>query len=139
MSSAATNWIVGDDTGISSRAIWAHFVNGVAERHSEPSDPDDFGRCYRLLERVSGWRPRIAEMARYGKGWSRLVEHWAELTALYEKHIGTGTDREAHREKLRAGGYRAMYDRMKDILDGRDPNQTRMQFSVQPHSVEEKR
>jgi hypothetical protein len=58
-----------------------------------PYDPDDFGRCYRLLALAPEWRARIAEMAAYGDEWAALSAAWDELTALYEaeapSHTGT--------------------------------------------------
>lgn len=110
---AAMLWVVGSDTGMSSKAIWSHMVNGCAERAwgsvYYPLDPDDFGRCYRLLLRVPEWRPRIGEMAVYGPEWAGLAAAWDELTNLYEQEIGPGFDREGRAPKL--------YARMKDIED----------------------
>ena len=112
---AALAWIVGDDTGISSKMIFA-VMTGVPSaaplpKRSHPRDPDDFGRCYRLLDRVPQWRARIGEMSSVSATWRRLSAHWDELTALYETEVGTGNDRHAHR------GRRAdrMYARMKEL------------------------
>lgn len=82
-------WLASGDTGLSSTAIFAHFVPGTPQRKdfgqwSAPLDPSDFGRCYRLLSApwASDWRKRIAEMARYPQ-WAKLALAWDELEALY--------------------------------------------------------
>lgn len=92
MSAAALEWIAGADTGASSTAIWAHMM-GTKSEGAYPFDPDDFGRCYRLLLRVPEWRNRISEMSKYSKVWTRLAAAWDELTTLYELEVGTGADR----------------------------------------------
>lgn len=83
--SRADAWIVGDDTGASSKAIWAVMVGVKAARRSAPSDPSDFGRCYRLLKLVPEWHARIGEMAAVGSDWRALVTRWDDLTELYEE------------------------------------------------------
>lgn len=97
---AAVEWEAGNDTGISSRNIWRHMALGVQPdgAFGYPHDPDDFGRCYRLLKAVPEWRERIGEMARYPI-WRGLVKQWDRLEALYLKEIrgGTGMAPECYR------------------------------------------
>lgn len=79
-------WPSCGDTGISSMAIYRHMLGFPQERSSShPWDPADFGRCFRLLTApwAEPWRARIGEMAEYN-GWSKLVERWGDLEALYE-------------------------------------------------------
>ena len=112
MSAAALAWIAGDDTGSSSKAIWAHMM-GIEKRGAAadyPRDPDDFGRCYRLLALLPLWRLRIGEMARYGPAWAVLAGAWDELTALWEEEIGPGAER-------RYGRAPKLYARMKELQD----------------------
>ena len=83
-------WLHGADTGISSRAIFA-VMTGTQERMLDrwgfgyPLDPDDFGRCYRLLNLFPEWRARIHEMGSISSEWGRLSANWGELTALFEE------------------------------------------------------
>ena len=88
--SAAEQWVVGHDTGLSSLAIWAH-MRGVtpARGWQYPLDPDDFGRCHRLLW-LTGWRSRIGEMAAHGPVWAALAGAWDELEALYLAESSSG-------------------------------------------------
>lgn len=111
---AAARWVAGGDTGASSLAIWSHMM-GVDPRTRSwgaayPLDPDDFGRCYRLLWRIPEWRARVGEMACYGPVWAALANAWEELTALYEADVGAGLDDEGRRFGRSAP---RLYDRMR--------------------------
>jgi hypothetical protein len=99
------DWPSCDDTGISSRAIYAHMTGRRPQSSTfgnHPHDPSDFGRCYRLLQLAPEWVPRMVEMAQYTQVWARLAEVWPELTRLYE-------------EELPAGTCPRLYARMKDL------------------------
>jgi hypothetical protein len=87
----ATAWIVGHDTGTSSKTIWSVFQKVTPDYASPPSDPSDFGRCYRLLQLIPEWRPMLTHVSQEYKEWIALVEHWDELTALYEQELPGGT------------------------------------------------
>jgi len=100
------DWIQGDDTGTSSKAIYYHMTTGRAKRETGfgnyPYDPSDFGRCYRLLQLAPEWRARLPEMAAYGKQWAALAAAWDTLTELYEKELPNGTAPK-------------LYDKMKEL------------------------
>lgn len=103
----ALQWVVSGDTGISSKAIWAHMQGIGPEKRwpwTWPSDPSDFGRCHRLLKFIPEWRDRIEEMGQYGPEWKALVEHWAELEAMFAVEC-VGDSWSAP----------LMYDRMKEL------------------------
>jgi hypothetical protein len=93
MNKEAFSWIAGDDTGTSSKTIWAVMM-GVADpecnRYDVPYDPADFGRCVRLLNRVPEWRGRLGEVAAIFPRWQPLVDAWEELETLYEEEFPTG-------------------------------------------------
>lgn len=84
MSAAALAWIVGPDTGISSKAIFSHMMIGSLVEYGHPYDNDDLGRCLRLLEAVPEWSARIGEMAQYSPEWAALCAEWDALRALYQ-------------------------------------------------------
>jgi hypothetical protein len=84
------DWATSDDTGMSSLAIYNHMKCGVSDGRF-PHDPDDFGRCYRLLALAPDWRRRITEMGGYGTEWQALSAAWGELEALYLKELPRGT------------------------------------------------
>lgn len=114
----ALEWIVGGDTGTSSKTIWSVMMGVKPDYASVPLDPDDFGRCYRLLARVPMWRVRLGEVAAKYAEWKPLVEAWDELTALYEEAIES-TD--AFSPKL--------YHRMQELRGLKPTNGPRMTFS----------
>jgi hypothetical protein len=83
-------WLAGPDTGASSRALCRKLTSVMTEPFPPtPLDPDDFGRCHRLLHAIPGWRARIGEM-RGEVGWTNLVDAWDELEALYLEELPSG-------------------------------------------------
>ena len=84
-------WLHNGDTGISSKTIWSvltgHPITNPNWHSDVPHDPDDFGRCYRLLKIMPSWRDRLPEVAAKFPAWKPLVEAWGELTALYETEL----------------------------------------------------
>lgn len=116
--SAALQWIVSGDTGISSKAIWAQMMGQSVyggfggPRHSYPRDPDDFGRCYRVLHQC-GWSGRMGEMAQHGPEWAALVGAWPELTALWVEEIGPSPFKEPEYFGKRAP---KLYARMQELF-----------------------
>lgn len=106
------NWLAGPDTGTSSRTIAAALAtphlrthHRLHLRHGEnpPWDPDDFGRCYRLLELFPEWRGRLGVVAAADPRWQGLVDHWGELEELW-------------REESPGGRAPKLYARMKELL-----------------------
>jgi hypothetical protein len=90
------SWFSSNDTGISSKAIAAHMSGGDADDGwgwGYPSDPDDLGRCLRLLELFPEWKPRIAEMASRGPGWAGLTARWDEIAASMIDEVGIGWEK----------------------------------------------
>lgn len=105
-------WVMGPDTGISSMTIYAVMMGAGTPAHTGfPHDPDDFGRCHRLLKSFPEWRKRLPELATtYGGSWAALVEHWDELATLYE----AGPD-----GVTKDGRYpvmRKLYDRLQELI-----------------------
>lgn len=106
---ALEEWLRGADTGISSLAI-AEILGGrrcgpEGWVRSPPQDPDDLGRCVRLLDLMPGWRERLREVAEAEPSWAALVEAWDELEGLYREE-------EASKRAPRC------YERMRELLDG---------------------
>jgi len=82
-------WFKSWDTGASSLVIYAA-MTGQAVTPSfprPPSDPSDFGRCYRLLALVTPEQRRQALQAvlRHHESWRPMLAVWNELTALWEE------------------------------------------------------
>ncbi len=83
--SRAVNWILSDDTGISSKTIWAVMMGADYPDHDIPWDVADIGRCLRLLAIIPEWADRLAEVAAAHPYWAPMISAWDELQALYEK------------------------------------------------------
>ena len=81
-------WLNNGHRGMSSESMWHLFMDRPKEqRPSYPYDPDDFSRCYKLLEMVPEWKSRINELKTLSLPWSNLVDNWDELTRLYEDMV----------------------------------------------------
>jgi len=119
-------WIAGPRTGVSSKFIWT-VMSGMSVADAlkadkwgawnYPSDPDDFSRCYLLLQRHPEWRERLPELAEAGPVWAALVAHWGELEALFLNIFdGSFTDADYdNRKAWNTDASELMYQRMKEL------------------------
>jgi hypothetical protein len=85
------SWLSSNDTGISSKAIATHMSGGTVRDGwgwGYPHDPDDLGRCLRLLELFPDWKPRMREMAARSPGWAGLVARWDEVAKSMADEVG---------------------------------------------------
>mgnify|MGYP001585296695 CR=1 FL=1 len=85
-------WIDHGDTGVSSETIWyaLHLRMRRPKGVDVPYDPEDFGRCYRLLQVMPAWKARLQEVVVFCPAWAPLVAAWERLTTLYEEELPTG-------------------------------------------------
>ena len=82
----AYQWVTIGETGLSSKTMWNCLMS--VERGYPihyPHNPDDFSRCYKLLEAIPEWKSQISKLKTLSPVWDRLVESWDELTEMYEK------------------------------------------------------
>ena len=77
-------WSASRDTGISSMSIYSVMMGVPVDQADVPHDPDDFGRCYRLLQLFPAWKARLDEVAARYPAWRSLVQEWDALESLYE-------------------------------------------------------
>lgn len=102
-------WADGPDSGMSSmalvRATTGAHVGRWRDYQQHPLDPDDFGRCYRVLQLFPELRTDLAKVAALSQEWSRLIAAWDDLELLF-------TVVEPHWPKPR------MYDRMQELING---------------------
>lgn len=79
-----TAWLASDDWGVSSKFM-AGVLSGkfVAEK-GYPRDPDDFGRCRRLILAVPELAGKIDLMRDYGKKWITIADNWNDWVAMYD-------------------------------------------------------
>lgn len=85
-------WLTGRDTGTSSLTIFSA-MTGLPSPHGDydvPYDPDDFGRCYRLLRLFPEWREHLNKTVSLCPAWAAFVDNWDELTRIYEQELPAG-------------------------------------------------
>jgi len=93
-------WLESDDTGQSSlymvalladSSVWIPKREHYLALRPYPLDPDDFGRCFRLLQAVPSLREHLPKLAEYGGDvWAAYIANWSELESLYGKELPTG-------------------------------------------------
>lgn len=61
-------------------------------RPQPPQDPQDFGRCVRLLNIAPAhWRQNIALVGAHFPAWKPLTDYWSDLEALYAQEVDSGS------------------------------------------------
>jgi len=82
-------WFSKGEVGLSSKVMCTFFLTGgIAGIFPHyPHDPDDFGRCYKLLEAIPEWKEELPDLATLSEPWSKLVENWDTLTEMYEQNV----------------------------------------------------
>lgn len=78
-------WACGPNSGTSSLTILSAItaVDFCAGSPDVPHDVGDFGRCVGLLDEFHELREDLKAVPRVHPQWTRLVERWADLEALY--------------------------------------------------------
>lgn len=75
--------------GQSSEAMWHCFMRTGKGFSNYPHDPDDFSRCYGLLEVVPELKSQMHKLKDLCPEWSRLVDNWDKLTEMFEENRRT--------------------------------------------------
>jgi len=77
-------WLQNGFVGLSSKTMWNCLMNNKDFPINIPYDPDDFSRCYKLLEAVPEWKDRLDQLRLLSPTWNALVDNWPKLTEYYE-------------------------------------------------------
>lgn len=88
-------WAENGEHGLSSKTIFNRLCTTIGVRRlpmgswgeTTPSDPDDFKRCYKLLQAVPQWKAKLHLMKEVSPVWARLVDNWDKLTEMYEQNV----------------------------------------------------
>lgn len=81
-------WLTNGERGMSSETMFYYFTGRKVGRYeTTPSDPDDFKRCYKLLQAVPQWKSEMHKLKAGGEVWTRLVDNWDKLTEMYEQNV----------------------------------------------------
>lgn len=85
--SKALWWISNGETGLSSKTMWSCFMDQKDYPINHPYDPDDFKRCYKLLQSIPEWNGEMHKLKDLSTAWSNLVDNWDELESMYERNV----------------------------------------------------
>lgn len=80
-------WIANGEHGMSSKTMWNCLMGNKDFPVNHPYDPDDFKRCYKLLETVPEWKQQMHKLKALSNAWSNLVYNWDKLTEMYEQNV----------------------------------------------------
>ena len=81
-------WIIEGEVGTSSKTIWAVMMGVVKGKkecnweYDTPKDPDDFKRCWKLINAVPEWRSRLQEVADVFPKWIPFIREWDKLETM---------------------------------------------------------
>lgn len=82
-------WISNGETGMSSKTMWNCLMGNKNFEINVPWDPDDFSRCYKLLQAVPEWKSELHKLKSLSPVWERLIDNWDKLTWMYEENKRT--------------------------------------------------
>ena len=82
-------WISNGHVGMSSKTMWNCLIGNKDFPLNHPYDPDDFSRCYKLLEAVPEWKNELNKLKTLSKAWKNFVENWDKLTEMFEENCRT--------------------------------------------------
>jgi hypothetical protein len=85
-------WLDSDDTGTSSvymayalcEACGIGWPINIQPEHAYPRDPDDLGRCFRLIDAVPEFGGLLPEVAHRGAHWMAVTSNWADWLEMYQ-------------------------------------------------------
>ena len=123
MNGTLIKWITGDDTGISSKAIFAIMQGVEPDRKwgsNYPSDPADFGRCYRLLKLIPEWKLDVSKFD--CPVWKEYIRVWGQFEKLWE-------------EESPGGRCPKLYKLMQDIQDDFAPSRIAYRKTIHDSEV----
>jgi hypothetical protein len=104
------------ETGASSKTMWNCFMQTPGKFEiNHPYDPDDFKRCYKLLQAIPEWKNEMHRLKQLSSAWDKLVDNWDKLTEMYEENIRTEWK---NYKKI------GMYDFMKTLIQDNPNPQT---------------
>lgn len=85
-------WLAGG-AGISSMVIFFTMFDAKDSltHLATPSDPSDFGRCYRLLELFPEWKSRLYKLRAVSVKWGTFVDNYAAMEKLWVEERSNAT------------------------------------------------
>lgn len=85
MNKELLEWIIGNNTGSSSKTIWAAIMDVEIPTASIPYDHHDFERCWCLLKLCDEETKEIAlhRLTEQHEVWKPFVQYWGELERIF--------------------------------------------------------
>lgn len=77
-----TAWLASDDVRMSSKFMASVLSGQFHAEFAIPYDPEDLGRCLRMIQAAPELTPRIDEMRKHGPMWTAVADKWDRWTAM---------------------------------------------------------
>lgn len=89
----AVEWLVGGDTGVSSKTMCAALFGATPKDSDMPHDAGDFGRCRRFIRFMpDGTKDIVFKKLSDKPEWVEIGKRWDELVDLYDQENWAGID-----------------------------------------------
>lgn len=99
-------WLEHGEHGVSAKTMFKYLSDDIEIEinfpESHPHDPDDFRRCYLLLETVPQFKTKLWRLENLSPVFENLVKNWDKLSRMLEEQMRTKKDN-------------GMYDFMKGL------------------------
>ena len=89
-------WLENGERGTSSETILSFLCGELlpykpdviaSNFYAHPCDPDDFRRCYMLIQTIPEWRKELYKLMVLSTQWHNIIENWDKLCWLLEEQL----------------------------------------------------
>lgn len=79
-----TDWLASDDVGMSSKFMASILTGQFSAEFAIPHDPDDLGRCIRMIQAIPELKGTIHLMCSHGTMWTAVANNWERWSEMYQ-------------------------------------------------------
>lgn len=79
-----TDWLGSDDVGMSSKFMASVLTGQFKAEFAIPYDPDDLGRCIRMIQAIPELKDSIHLMSSHGTMWTAVANNWERWCDMYQ-------------------------------------------------------
>ena len=80
-----TDWLGSDDVGMSSKFMASVLTGQFKAEFAIPYDPDDLGRCIRMIQAIPELKDQIHLMCSHGTMWTAVANNWERWSDMYQE------------------------------------------------------
>ena len=90
LTDSAKRWLAEGEHGASSKTMFS-VLSGldISRFNDHPYDPDDFRRCYLLINQVPEFEKDLYKVAELSPVWKNIIDNWGKLTTMLLEQMAT--------------------------------------------------